>query len=216
MSEYSFNNFINECLHPEAFGRIPVAHRVEIATKNLISEEDATDSLFKTAQIVIYDKEEDALKVDSQNDELYEFKRFFIGGPVVNTSADRVRTLSPYFIKIWLNPRSIKTDDSFRNHLTESIGKETVWMKKMSKEISASPMNAEDYKIINEIPEVFIGHLEIVSPYALLDKTVSQIMLQNNIIYLDEKNVPQILLSGFWPSYGMNTQAIDFTEEAAA
>ena len=216
MSEYSFSDFLNECLHPEAFGRIPVANRVQVPAENLIPEEETTDSLFRTAQTVVYDKAEDTLKVDSQNDELYEFQRFFIGGPVVKTSADKVRTLSPYFIKIWLNPRSVKTDDSFRSHLTESIKKETAWMKKMSKDISASLMNADDYKIINEIPEVFIGHLETVSPYAMLDKTVSQIMLQDNIIYLDEKNVPQILLSGFWPSYGMNTQPLDFTAEAAA
>ena len=194
---YGFREFINECLHPEAFsGKIPVRPKTNI---NVDNEEEQNANQLQIGIGLIYDSVHDT--VDIFNEHKYDFyeKRYVMLGSVFNISKNEVKCLSPYFIKVSFNPKKFNTQEEFSKQIKETIKQytEPIIQKIGGNDIKAETLKEYDIKNINEhLPEI-AETLRNLSSYIQFHEDIDNLLINETSII----NNDSFLMNSFGPEY---------------
>ena len=207
MNNYTFNDFINECLHTEMFhSDIPIMQR----TPDVAEQED--DYELTDGTPLIYDTiQKRAFVFDEDKYEYYE-SRYVMLGAVMRYTKRQITVLSPYFIKVCFNPKKMKKTSDFVTKLersVKSITKDVV--KRLGKDVTIEMLHKDDVCLINNaLPEIAEA-LNSLSTYILFQYNINKILIQESSILADGS----ILLNSFGPAF-LASQDHDYTAELAA
>lgn len=213
-----FEQFIFECLHPEAFNNLSVHARMHSAmTGDAVPEHNTTDSLAQWSILAI-DTEVGKLEVISkQDDKYYERERYVILGALMRNSEWNIaRVLSPYFLKIVIDPKTFKTGKQLSKKLHSSVKEFTKWFvdKTERGEVDVDLLNKDDVSVINTTFANCAAQLDAVTNYTGVFEQPGNILRDYTISYETEKDGSSFLFGGFGPDYYAKLlDANDYTKE---
>lgn len=184
-------------------------------TGDSVPEHNTTDDI-PLGTVLVYDNETKSLEIAGDDeDKYYDFNRFLILGSLMrNSEWNKARVLSPYFLKITIDPKEFKTGKQLIKKINTSIKELTKQLTdKITKdELTVSIMDAEDTMTINSDLRVFTDQLDSISSYASANEQLSAILRDQSIVYDDDGAV--FLLGGFGPDYyAKMLDCADFTKE---
>ena len=217
----SFDQFIFECLHPEAFQNLPLHNRIHSAmTGDAVPEHNTSDGI-ASGTVLAYDTETKSLEiVNEMNDKYYERERYIILGCLMrNSEWNTARILSPYFLNVTIDPKTFKTGKQLSKKLLSSVKDFTKWIvsKTGREELTVDILDTEDVSVINNALQNFVDNLDAVSSYAEVSEKLSNVLRDQSIVYQSEEDGSYILLGGFGPDYyaSLLSQQHDYLEEYA-
>ena len=221
----SFDRFIAECLHPEAFRSLSVHDRMHAAmTGDAVPEHNTTDNI-PTGTVLVFDTETGSLEIfgdalcNDSIDKYYDRERYIILGCLMRHSEwNRARILSPYFLKITIDSKEIKTGKQLVKNICSSVRDLTKWITagiKKKDELSIGILDADDVTAVNAGLRVFSEQLDLVAGYAGATEQLSDVLRDQSVVYDDDGAV--FLLGGFGPDYyAALLDCADFTKEYCA
>lgn len=138
-------------------------------TGDAVPEHNTSDGI-PAGSVLAYDTETDSLEIVSElNDKYYERERYIILGCLMrNSEWNKARILSPYFLRVNIDPKTFKTGKQLSKKLNSSVKDFTKWVvdKTGKEELSVDVLDVEDIKVINGSFSDFADNLDAVSSYA--------------------------------------------------